>query len=260
MIPTIIIHRGDQDYARSVVAQAAKKSTHLIVLGNGQNFATDNMKDYRSSAKEFEQLYEHLSTNGYEAELICFTRWFMLRDLLRNKGIEVCLHLDSDVLLYVNPDSLWDAYDQFDITLSHRCCGSTAFFTLKGLEKVCEFILKVYSHKTSYDFECIKTRYLTRQKHGLPGGVCDMTLLEYYGYKYCGTVGEMMHIVDGSTWDHNINETDQGFLMDPINNIKKISFVDGLPTCHNVNLNRSIIFNTLHFQGPAKRHITGYLK
>lgn len=256
MIPTIIIHKGRQDYARSVVIQAGRHGT-VLVLGDGQDFATDRICDYSESAKEFESLFVNLSTNI--GELICFTRWLMLRDFMKSKGIDICLHIDSDVLLYVNPESLWGFYDQFDFTLIHKCCGSTSYFTLRGLEKFCSFLIQTYSNKSSYEYEKIASHYHIRRKHGLNGGVCDMTLLEYYGRMHAGEVGEMMYIVAGSTWDHNINTSDQGFMMDPGRKIKKVTFVDAVPVIYNELLNKPIKFNALHFQGPAKRYIPEFL-
>jgi len=259
VIPVIIMHRGESDYVNDVVAQARKRAQNVVVLGDGQNFATDRQDKYCESAKAFEGLYEHLSTNGYNIELMCFTRWFILKDYMKVHGINVCLHLDSDVLLYIDPEDIWMSYDQFDITLSHRCCGSAAFFTLKGLEKFCSFIMDTYTEKNSYDYSRLVSHYQTRQKHGLTGGVCDMTLLEHYGYKHCGEIGEMMHIIGSSAWDHNINEPDQGFMIDPATGIKRITFIKGMPTGYQETTDRVIKFNSLHFQGPAKRYIKRHL-
>jgi hypothetical protein len=86
-----------------------------------------------------------------------------------------------------------------------------------------------------------------------------MTLLEFYSYLNCGMIGEMMHIIDGSTYDHNINESDQYFRMSG-QNIKEVSFFEGLPYCHQTTTGKEIRFNTLHFQGPAKRFLADYVK
>ena len=259
VIPVVIIHRGNHGYVRDVVAQAKKHAEQVVVLGDGQDFATDNVSDYYETAREFEKVYEHLSTNGYDIELMCFTRWMVLNEFMAKKGVEVCLHIDSDVLIYEDPEVMWLLYDQFEMTLSHRCCGSAAFFTYRGLDKFCNFVWKTYSRKDSYDYARLRGHFETRQRHGLPGGVCDMTLLEHYGYKYCGEVGEMMHITGNSTWDHNINESDQGFLMDPATNIKRVTIIKGKPVVDNEILGRPIRFNSLHFQGPAKQYLQRYL-
>lgn len=258
MIPAVIMHRGNSGYVNDVVSQARKRAKNVIVLGDGQPFATHRLDDYYGSAKAFEGLYTHLSTNGYNIELMCFTRWFILKDFMKAHNIEVCLHLDSDVLLYTDPEDAWLMYDQFEITLSHRCCGSAAFFTIKGLEKLCDFIMQTYSNKSSYEYERLVAFFETRQKHQLPGGICDMTMLEHYAYKYCGEVGEMMHITGNSTWDHNINEADQGFMMDPTG-IKRITFIKNMPTGYQEGPGRVVKFNSLHFQGPAKRFIQRFL-
>jgi hypothetical protein len=171
-----------------------------------------------------------------------------------SQGIDRCLYLDSDVMLYANAESEIKKFEQFDFTLSHRCCGSNSFFTIKGINEFCDFLMRVYSNKNSYDFERIAVHYHVRQKHGLVGGVCDMTLLEYHAYQKWGLVGEMMHIIDDSTYDHNINTSDQNFKMSELG-IKEISFLDGIPYCYQESSEKNIRFNSLHYQGGAKRFL-----
>ena len=85
-----------------------------------------------------------------------------------------------------------------------------------------------------------------------------MTFLEFF--HYCadcgggpGRVGEMMQIVNGSTYDHNINTPDQGFSFK--NGKKDFILKEGIPYIFNNTLNKEIKFNSLHFQGGAKNLI-----
>jgi hypothetical protein len=261
-IPVVFIHRGDQDYFKAVVKQTRSKNRTIVI---GSNKVSDEyfipIEDYNTEARKFEQIYEHLSTNPHTAELLCFTRWFTLLDFMKKEALPVCLYLDSDVLFFGDASQEFKKFDQFDFTLSHRCCGSNSFFTLKGLEGFCDFLMAFYQNRTSYDYERVAAHYHIRNKHGLGGGVCDMTLLEFYAYKICpGKVGEMMYIVDGSTYDHNINTSDQYYEMDPYKGIKNIQWIDGLPHCKQLSSDKLIRFNTLHFQGQAKQYITGYAR
>lgn len=253
-IPVIFIQKGSNNYFSKVYNQARNENTVLVIGDNTSPIKQALIKDYSNRADEFSGIYQHLSTNGYDMELICFNRWFILQEYMKNKGIDICLHLDSDVMLYAKAETEFKKFEQFDFTLSHRCCGSNSFFTLKGLSEFCDFVMKIYGNKPSYEFERIAAHYHVRQKHGLQGGVCDMTLLEFYSYTKCGTVGEMMHIIDGSTYDHNINASDQYFKMSG-QNIKEISFFENRPYCHQITTGKEIRFNTLHYQGSAKRFI-----
>jgi len=262
-IPIIFIHKNNSEHLKYSFTQAQKNDNQVIVLGDESNSVYPWIKhypihEYKHSSDKFEPLYEHLSTNGYFVELMCFQRWFILKDFMEGNNIATCLHLDSDVMLYSNAEKeYYKKFNLFEFTLSHRTCGSNSFITLKGIQNFCDFLVNVYGDKQSYYYDKIKSHYQVRQKHGLPGGVCDMTLLELYGYLNCGKIGEMMHIWnDWSTYDHNINESDQGYSMK--NGIKDIIIENGIPYGILPGVGK-IQFNTLHFQGPAKVKMVDYV-
>ena len=251
-IPVIFINFGNQDYFAKVVAQAGKRND-VFVLGDGPARTHDLRREHE---EEFASLYEHLSTNGRAIELFCFTRWFHLQAFMAEQDVPVCLYLDSDVLLYSSATQEYEKFRQFDFTLVHRTSGHTSFWTRRGIDGFCAFLLATYRDKNGYDFDKIASHFHVRQKHGLTGGVCDMTLLEYYAYKVWGRVGEMMHIVGGSTYDHNINVPDQGYAMR--DGHKDVHFDADLPWC--MLDTDKVFFNTLHCQGPAKRLISDYAR
>lgn len=261
-VPVILIHRGNHGHYKKVINQARIYNEKVYAIGDCVPPSNCYIADYYQGAEEFNSVYEHLNTNSRPAELICFQRWFILRDFMDTHGIQACLHIDSDVMLYAVAHHEFQKFSQFDFTLSHRCCGSNSFFTLHGLKRFCDFLMYFYHDKSSYEYERITAHFHIRQKHGLPGGVCDMTLLEYYSYQNCGKIGEMMHIIDDSTYDHNINARDQYFRMGE--KTKDIVFVSGFPYCYQETTGKQIQFKTLHFQGPAKglihhmNHFKGY--
>ncbi len=257
-IPVIMIQLGGQEYYAKVIEQAKRYNEKVFAIGDTEPPSNCSYVHYLNSSEEFASIYEHLSTNSRKIELMCFQRWFILKDFMEMTGIEVCFHIDTDVMLYANVTEEFEKYSQFNFTLSHRCCGSNSFFTFKGLKKFCDYLMNFYQNKSSYDYERVAAHYHVRQKHGLPGGVCDMTLLQHYSYLHCGKIGEMMHIIDDSTYDHNINEPDQYFRM--AQQTKDITFISGgtfinpdpLPYCYQESTGKQIQFKTLHFQGPAK--------
>jgi len=69
---------------------------------------------------EFSNVYKHLSTNDYNFELMCFNRWFILLNYMKAKNINMCFHIDSDVLLFSDVEKDYINYEQYDFTLSHR--------------------------------------------------------------------------------------------------------------------------------------------
>ena len=263
-VPVVFIHFGHGEYLPYVFDQAKRWAEEVIVVGDSANTArTTPVEDLSQDIAEFTKTYEHLSTNGHSIELFCMTRWLVLRNLMRARNITTCLYLDSDVLLFSNPTEDWNTFDLFDFTLVHWSSGHTSFWTLKGIEKFCDFMLNLYRNKSSYDWDKISSHYHIRQKHGLGGGVCDMTLLEYYGRQQGGYVGEMMQIRRGrpevtSTYDHVISLPDQGFAMR--DGHKDIRFIQNAPWVPLPDKNLMVRFKSLHCQGPSKHLIPRLFK
>jgi hypothetical protein len=78
-----------------------------------------------------------------------------------------------------------------------------------------------------------------------------MTAFQLYSELNFGQVGEASHIIDGSVYDPNINRPNPGFEME--NGIKKIIWKDGYPWGTYLRTGESIRFNSLHFNGRAKK-------
>jgi len=132
-----------------------------------------------------------------------------------------------------------------------------------------DVLLRLYQDKSGYDWDKISSHYHIRQKYGLGGGVCDMTLLEYFGRKRSGFVGEMMHVhrfykdpmgMIATTFDHIISASDQGYTMKDDHKI--LRFKDGAPwgTLIWNGSDLSVRFNSLHCQGASKNLIPRLFK
>jgi hypothetical protein len=264
MIPVILIHNGFQDYVNYTINQAANKNKVYLLGDSNPNLSIDNFEfiNYNeldhNEYNSFHPNYIHLNTTSYNYELFCFKRWFMLKSFMIKNNLDVVFYIDSDVLLFSNVNEEWLKFNQYEITLLHRTAAVSSFFTLKGITDFCNMLITIYSNKIQYPFKKIESHYRVRQECGLPGGVCDMTLLEFFHYDSGfgggpGKVGEMMQIIDNSTYDHNINAKDQDFEF--INGVKKIKIIDGHPFVFNEKLNKDVKFNSIHFQGNAKHLI-----
>jgi len=260
MIPVVLIHKGFQDYVKYSIQQANKKN-HVYLLGDtNPNLALDNFQfvNYNSlldGCDEFRSKYVHLSTNPLEYELFCYQRWFILRNFMEQNKLETVFYIDSDVLLFADIEQEWSKFNQFDMTLLHRTAAISSYITFRGLNNFCNMLTQIYSFQNDYNFKKIESHFRVRQNFRLAGGVCDMTLLEFFHYNSefgggPGRVGEMMTIIDDSTYDHNINARDQDFAFK--NGIKEVKIIDKTPYVFNEKLNKNIKFNSLHFQGGAK--------
>jgi hypothetical protein len=258
-IPIVTIHNGDQPYFKKLLELNSRYNSNIIVLTdcdkkkeNGINFVNyNNLKV--PEIKVFKTSYEHLNTTPFDYEIFCYLRWFIILEFMKKNNYETIFHIDSDVLVFSDPDEEFEKYKYFDFTLTHRTTASSSFFTLKGLEKFCDFMLDLFLDKNKYEYQKIASHFHVRQKFNLPGGVCDMTFFHNYDYKMSGLIGEMMYIVYDSTYDHNINDYDN--VWDFKNGIKQFNFIEGFPYCYNKKLKKKIKINSIHLQGGAKNFI-----
>tara|TARA_R110000744_G_scaffold45433_2_gene100901 strand:+ start:5373 stop:6194 length:822 start_codon:yes stop_codon:yes gene_type:complete len=260
-IPVILIHNGCQDYLTCAINQALKNNpVHLIgdgsLTGIGhENFNFEKIEDYKDECNEIRSVYEHLNTTPAEFEIFCYQRWFILKAYMKKNNLEKIFYIDSDVLLFTDVTKEWKKFDQYTMTLLHRSAAVSSFITLEGVENFCNLVLSTFRNKSRYEYKKIASHYHVRNQCGLGGGVCDMTFLEFFHYDDAagggpGRVGEMMQIIDGSTYDHNINTPDQDFEFK--NGIKNIKIINGIPFVYNTRLEKNVKFNSLHFCGGAK--------
>ena len=258
---------GVSDYLQYSLKKALEKNRVILIGDKDPQIKNNQFKFYavnqyiNDDFKKFATLYEHLSTNPYNFELFCFLRWFLVKELMVREKIDISFYIDSDVMLYVDVNNEIHKFKQYDFTLLHRTAAISSFITISGINNFCNLLLNIYSHKNSYKYEKIKSHFTIRQKYGLGGGVCDMTLLDLFHYSADdgggpGRVGEMMIILDDSTYDHNINVPDQNF--DFKNGIKNIQMIDKTPYVYSNKLNKLIKFNSLHFNSSAKTLMVKY--
>jgi hypothetical protein len=258
-LPIVFIHRSNPEYLKYSLAQATitNPESPIILIGDDSNNKYDfvdvhaNIPDYMERANLFEKYYRHFSTNSFNFELVCFQRWFILEEFLLKNKIENCLYLDSDIMLFADVTQDKGKFMSYDFTLSHYVCGSIFFLNnINGLNKLCAFMFDIYAGKEKYYFDKLVSHYVVRKMHNLPGGACDMTVLEYYQLEHFGEVGEASLIIDDSVYEPNINLPAPGLEMK--NKIKNVQFdSDGPYGIHEKNKNK-VKLNCLHCQGNAK--------
>jgi hypothetical protein len=260
-IPIIFLHRSNSEYLKYTFAQAkaTNPKSDIVLLGDETNnqypFVEHYfIEDYSESAGHFARVYKHLSTHSVDFELICFQRWFVLRDFMVAHGLRTCLFLDSDTLLYTDVTQDSRKFASFDFTLSQGTSGCTFFLNrLEALSEFCAFLSDTYTNRQGYHFRKMAAHFAVLQRTGRRGGVCDMTAFQLYKEDHFGAIGEVALVVEDSVYDPAITVAVPGFEME--NGIKKIATRDGIPYGVHVKSQREIRFNSLQFQGSATKRL-----
>jgi hypothetical protein len=120
-IPVVIFHKGDQQYFQKSVLITAKTNI-VYVIGDDSN--KDIFKEYSNirffhinnlESNEivfFKSHFINYSTNNFEYELNCFLRVFYIKNLLLLEKLSSIFHIDSDVILLNNINSIFSLADQ----------------------------------------------------------------------------------------------------------------------------------------------------
>jgi len=263
-IPVVLIHRGCKSsfYLPFTVKQALKNNiVYLIGDDNpeidGLNFINFSELSYQRNFQMFKDVYTSLGSN--DIELFWIERWFVLLSFMNRYKIDIVFYTDTDVMLYVDVNAEWPKFKQYDMTVVHRHAASSSFITLKGIKALCTAFIKIYKDKNSFYYHKLVGHFNAHKQSGLPGSVCDMTIIDlFHSSEDIGggpaLVGEMMHILDDSTYDHMVYGGNQVYETDD-SGFKKIKFINKIPYVYNQKLQKDIKFNCLHFQGPTKNRI-----
>jgi hypothetical protein len=263
-IPVIFIHRGCQScfYLPYTIKQALKNNT-VYLIGDADpkipelNFVNFSELTYQRNYQMFKSVYTPLG--GNDTELFWIERWFILLSFMNQQKLDLVFYVDSDVMLYVDVNKEWPKFNQYDMTVVHRLAATSSFITLKAIKNLCTTFIRMYNDKNGYYYYKLVGHYNAHKQSGVPGSVCDMTIIDLFHSSEDigggpGCIGEMMTVINDSTYDHmiygsnGIYETDEsGF--------KKIKFKEKIPYVYHNNLKKDIKFNCLHFQGPTKNRI-----
>jgi hypothetical protein len=260
-IPVVIIHRGDSAYLPAAIFQLqhTNPKSEIYLIGDEGNKRYDELlshvdiRQFSKSADQFKNIYKHFSTNGYEFELICIQRWYILNDFLKKKNIERCLYIDSDVLVYCDIDTAQKKLQQFGMTVSGISAHTNFINSSVLLDEFCQFVTDLYSSERSNDLAIEYDSFL--KKHDA-GGISDMTMFTKFRSYRPESIGDLaVPQKDNSVFDITL-DTIQDYEFQ--NGVKRVVWRSGMPTIYNKHLNSSVTFNTLHFQGKCKSKIYDY--
>jgi hypothetical protein len=205
------------------------------------------LRDYHSAADGIAKIYRHHSTLGYEFELFCIQRWFVLLEFLRKKGIDSCVYLDTDVLLATNLKEIVEKTWSFGLTFTGYSAHVCFVNRTAALAELCHFITRLYENPAND--ERLRARHEEMATHYGGGGVSDMTMFWWMQKERPGLIGDYPGIFGDSPIDVSLDDT-RGFQSDE-NGFKKIEWVDRIPMALAED-GRRIPLLALHHQGRGK--------
>jgi hypothetical protein len=205
------------------------------------------LKDYHKSADKFSKIYRHHSNLGYEFELFCIQRWFVLSEFLQAKGLNSCLYLDTDVLLTQNLSELARQTAQFGMAFTGYSAHVCFINQSAMLCELTDFIKSFYLDLNNEQF--LKSMHKSMVERAGSGGVSDMDLFYLFREKHPTSMGCFPKILGKNPIDLSLADT-RGFEEDE-KGFKKLVWNGGRPSA--VTSDGQInLFAALHHQGKAK--------
>jgi hypothetical protein len=242
-IPIIFLHVGESWFLDITLRQAALASPNSDII-----FLTDAERPnlpgiiqmpvgaHHRAASEFKKLYRHASTNYAKYELLCFTRWFYIRDFVRLYGIDRFCMIDSDVMLF-SPIELFAA--EFGNHPAGNWSAANLITSLDVLDTICGHFEAVFKNR----------RFLSKivDKYGV---VSDMTALLDLASGNPTFFNQQNLPAKG--FDNNISTSSDGLYMMDGKTKSLIVGSDGIPRARRASDGVEVPFHFLHFQGDVK--------
>jgi hypothetical protein len=275
-LPIVIVHQGLAEYLKLCLLKARQynPSTPIVLIGNDENrcltelipgltHVTPDFDD--DDILLFQKNYKHRSVQtdaSKKFEMICFLRWFFVRDFMKRNRIERCLHIDSDVLLFCDVWQVGEAFSKYGMTLApwgdkddNNLIGHTCFINDRQLlDRFCDMLQEYFSNPE-------KSRFLDDMYADfINNKVCrfaitDMTMLKIFHDENPQLIGNVSDIVNLTTFDNRITSCEGGYVANTRlikKEMKKILFENKIPYCWNHALQENIRFHSVHFHGSTK--------
>jgi hypothetical protein len=274
--PIVTIHRGASSPLRYVLhqARALGAAWPAFLIGDAEaaepDFPLIPLDNVESSlGREFEAAYQHMSTNREGFELFCWKRWFHLQEFMRQNDLGQVIHIDSDVLLYSNPEQLEQAFGGFKRgallvpdrdynTLTWCASGHVSYWTRPLLDEFCTFAMETY--QTASGLARYREKWNWHLQSGARGGICDMTGLYLFWYERQDQFNNLAMNHEGNCVDLSIRHSSNGLRHEyrTQNGRKEVQMIDGQPHFVTRADSQLVRVHALHFQGPAKPLVRQY--
>ncbi len=265
-IPVVFIHEGNQKYLKNTVGFAEKNNVEVYLLGNDKN--SDYCKKWFDISlfkteviQEFRKYYKHMSCNPRCFEMLCFERYFILFEFVRQMKFECVCMVDSDNILYTDVRRIFKESDKvyfsYKITDGNRIesgssSGHCAYWPIAKLKSFCEFIINTYKN----DDGQLKRLYNKKRKT-VNASISDMDFLDMWGSLNIKNIKSTDLEKGGYILDHNVN-VGQSFEEWPLIRIKKTVFIG--EKVFFIKNRKKIRVHAIHAQGNAKKYIPIFCK
>jgi len=197
--------------------------------------------EHYKAASKFMQLYRHVSANDFRYELICFRRWFYIRDFVRRHGITRFCMFDCDILLF-SPVEVFAA--EFGEYPAGNWAWANTISSLEALDLICEHFETVFRNRR------LLASIAEKYRLGATPHLSDMLALFELAEGHPAFLNQ--HTLRARGFDDNINGSSSGlFVMD--GPIKSLTVgANGIPLARRTSDGAEVPFHFLHFAGPAK--------
>ena len=252
----VYIHKGYSWYVPLALRNGRRfygKDVHYIGDAYGCFVArmfgvrAHRLRDFHKAADEFVQVYRHHSTLGYEFELFCIQRWFVLLEFLKKTKRDSCIYLDTDVLLTRNLSDLVRQTLHFGLTFTGYSAHVCFVNHVPALEKLCTYIMSLYSNPANE--ERLRARHDEMATYYGGGGVSDMTMFWWMQKERPDLIGDYPSIFGNSPIDVSMDDT-RGLEVDG-EGFKKLVWDAGQPSAR-LTSGQRVAMAALHYQGKAK--------
>lgn len=253
----IYIHKGYSWYVPLALRNGRRfygKDVHYIGDAYGCFVArmfgvrAHRLRHYRKAADDFANVYRHHSTLGYEFELFCIQRWFVLLEFLKKTKRDSCIYLDTDVLLTRNLSDLVRQTLHFGLTFTGYSAHVCFVNHVPALERLCTYIMSLYLNPANE--ERLRARHEEMAIHYGGGGVSDMTMFWWMQKERPDLIGDYPSIFGNSPIDVSMDDI-RGLEVDG-EGFKKLVWDGGQPSAV-LTSGQQIPLVALHHQGNAKK-------
>lgn len=290
MLPVFIHHELNQKpqtggapkqaYVKTCVSQAEKYNEEVILFGDeGMRLYSKNWVDVSDLTsekwEEFLAVFENFSTYPDAWAKGIFKRFFVFEEYMKEKRIDRCVILDSDVLVWCNFEKL-DCLKGVDVALEieenqrmmtlpfeneyrWNACAGVAVMTLTALCDFTAFVIDTYKQNKSLLLE----KWNIHKKYHQAGGVSEMSLLylwqkarlQQYKILNLGIAqGDILPCITvngcGKSSENNKNyEVMQSI---GLKECIKVKFIEGIPYVREMQKSMLVKVLALHFVGKSK--------
>lgn len=265
-IPVVVVHGGSKPYVRFCIRRAVDSNPRgrVVLLGDaatagigaGEHIRLDDAA-LQDDIAEFRTIYEHLGpAETHRFERFCIERWFVIRNFMRRDGLDRCLVVDSDVLLFCDVTEEAARFRGVAMTFARwdavRLLPHCNFINGRdALESFCNHVLEVYRRPAR--LEAVKAA--NAKKLGRHW-VSDMSLFHDWASHGGFRIGMLEDALqDGSAYDDGLDRTAgfarRAYLPGVLRTWKWIEYRDGVPHArhHRAGL---VPMRCLHFHGMLK--------